>query len=277
MKTEFKPLLVGRHDTLISEQNKSWSNLISVLNNLFSGWNSYFNEELQIDEFEALRQVPNLAFFIQSKHVKKNPEHANFIKSLSVKMEKMVEMVEIPQFDHLLSAVANVKANIYSGTNRQLGIDQIKAGNGYKRPGITNPILEQEFENWKTRLFNGVNFEFTTELETEIRERNSSYTGNFTENAALAYLSKFCEMMNVLNDLGFQVNIQDIPRFIKPCIETYSSDRRINEPKFNDPLFTRFVFHFRPAINMLFKENGYVNIFNNLDETNISEFIEKMK
>ena len=207
-KKAFEPILIGRYQDRIESQTESWMRLIFAANHLAAAWNQYFAETLDLKELAIILNVPDLKQYIQEKHIRQDPKHVDFIKTMKVKIQKLIELVEIPSFDHLLSAVSNVKAAIYPDPMTE--INKFKPVPAGKNP--VSEVGELEFNKWEAQVFNGLNFSFISELESEITEKHSVYTRNERENAAYLYMKRLAETLNVLNDCGLALTVQDYPK-----------------------------------------------------------------
>ena len=271
MTKEFNPMLIGRYADRIESQTSSWMNCIFALNHLFANWNEYFNEKLDLKELAVIMNVPDLKFYIQEKHVRKNPKHEDFIKSMSVKIEKFFDMVDFPSFEHLIEAVAKVKAAIYPDPRAEL--NKFKIAQSINKP--IEAVTESAFELWKSRIFDGGNFNFIDELKDSIIEENSVYTMNIRENAAFVFYSKFSELLNVLNDMGHQLETRDFPIHFHRCLNMVNTEKLHTELKvyFGEKKYP--IRHFFPSIGMFMPDWNLSMYFENLTDDQLEELINK--
>lgn len=277
MTKAFEPILIGLYQDKIDEQTKSWKNAISCLNLLANSWNSYFTETLDLKELAVILNVPDLPGYIQKKHVRKNPKHADFIKTLNVKIDKLIEMVEIPTFGHLVQAVANVKAAIYPDPQieRQIAINN---GKGIrKKVYLIDPLTEFEFEKWKAQIFDGQKFSFPPELEAEITERNSVYTHNERENAAYLYMVRLSELLNILNDCGMDLADRDFMQPVFHQFIRFSSGIPHSTLKHHRSENPMSIMHYRPSMDILGSNSSIQYCFSNLSDLQIAQLIEKLQ
>lgn len=269
---EFKPMLIGRYAYRIEFQTASWKNCIFALNHLFANWNVYFDEKLDLKELAVIMNVPDLKFYIQEKHVRKNPRHEDFIKSMSVKIEKFFDMVDFPSFEHLIEAVAKVKAAIYPDPRAELNkFKQVSAG--------TKPVSEVgelEFNKWKSKIFDGLSFSFIPELEAEITEQHSVWTKNKRENAAYLYMIRLSETLNVLNDCGLALSVQDYPKFLFSQLEPFSTTKYHSDLQFPSRGENKYpICHFRPKLSILDPDSTILRSMKNLSDSEIYDLINK--
>lgn len=273
MTKAFQPILIGRYQDKIEAKNASWLQCIIALNHLAENWNSYFKENLDLKELAIILNCPDLKFYIQEKHVRSIPEHLNFIKSLRVKVRELVKIVEIPSFSHLIEAVNKVKVAIYP--------DPASAFNKFK---ITQPVIkpieaitDSVFELWKDKIFDGKKFDFTEELKNSIIEENSVYTKNQRENAAFIFYTKFSELLNVLNDIGHNLETRDFPIHFHRCLnmentENFHSGLKVYYGEKRYPIR-----HFSPAIGMFqMPDWNIAQYFENLTDDQVNELIKKI-
>ncbi len=254
MKTEFERMLVGRFNQLIEEKNNSWLRTIDALNSLAVSWNSYFNETLDLKELAVIFNQHDLSMYISTKFVRKNPKHLDFIENLNVKIEKLIEMVEIPDYNNLLKLAAEAMSSIYPDPAR--AFDKFRSTKPIKKP--IEAITESVFELWKNRIFDGEKFEFTDELKDSITEENSVYTTNMRENAALIFYTKFSELLNVFNDIGHGLRTTDFPIHFHRCLDNKGM-------------------YFYPSIYLFKPDWGVLATFNKMTDDEIELLIEKYK
>lgn len=271
MTKEFKPMLIGKYTDRIEFQTASWKNCIFQLNHLFANWNVYFNEKLDLIELAIILNASDIKRDIQEKQILKSPKHADFIKSMSFKIDKMIDSVEVPSFDHLIEAVAKVKAAIYPDPRAELNkFKQVSAG--------TKPVSEVgelEFNKWKSKIFDGLNFIFTDELKESIIEENSVYTRNIRENAAFVFYSKFSELLNVMNDMGHQLETIDFPIHFHRCLNMENTEKLHTELKvcFCEKKYP--IRHFFPSIGMFMPDWNLSTYFENLSDDQVDDLINK--
>lgn len=272
MTKEFEPLLVGRYSDKIESQNASWMNCIFALNHLFVNWNLYYDEKLDLKELAVIMNVPDLKTYIQEKHVRKNPKHVDFIESMSFKIEKLIENVDFPSFDHLIEAVSRVKASIYADPREEL--NKFKPVSAAPKP--VSAVGELEFQKWNTKIFDGLNFSFIPELENSIIEENSVYTKNLRENAAFIFYTKFSELLNVLNDIGHDLETRDFPVHFHRCLNMENTEKLRAELKVNFGEKKYPIRHFSPAIGMFkIPDWDIAMYFENMTDEQVNELIEK--
>lgn len=272
MTKEFESMLIGKYTDRIELKTASWTNCISVLNHLFVNWNLYYDEKLDLKELAVILNVPDLERYIKEKHVLKNPKHAEFIKSMSVKIEKMIDFIDFPSFDHLIDAVSRVKATIYPDPKAYLNkFKPVSAG-----PKPVPEVGELEFEKWKVKIFDGLNFSFIPDLESMINDENSVYTRNVRENAAYLYLKMLSDTLNVLNDCGLSLLVQDYPKFIFSQLETFSIQKLHSELKYPGRGDARYpISHFRPKLSILDSDSQILQSMKNMSDSEIDELINK--
>lgn len=272
MTKEFKPMLVGKYSDRIKFQTASWENCIFALNHLFVNWNIYFeNEQLDLVELAVILNAPDIIRYIKEKQIRKNPKLTDFIKSMSIKIDKMNDIIEFPPFDHLIEAIKNVKAAIYLGSKAEL--NRLWMAQPFNKP--VKAIDESSFGLWKSRIFNGENFIFTDELKDSIIEENSVYTRNLRENAALVFYSKFSELLNVMNDMGHQLETRDFPIHFHRCLSMENTEKRHTELKvcFGDKKYA--IRHFSPSIGMFMPDWNLSTYFENLTDDQVDDLINK--
>ena len=271
MTKEFKPMLIGRYADRTESQTASWMNCIAALNHLFAEWNQYFNEKLDLKELAFIINTPDVKRYIQEKHILKNQKHTDFMKSMSVKIEKMIDLVDFPPFEHLIEAAAKVKASIYPNPRAEL--NKLKQVNAGSKP--VSEVGEFSFDQWKSKIFDGTNFVFTDELKDFIIEENSVYTTNIRENAAFVFYSKFSELLNVLNDMGHQLETRDFPIHFHRCLNMENTEKRHTELKvcFGEKKYP--IRHFFPSIGMFMPDWNLSTYFENLTDDQVNDLINK--
>ncbi|MBW8334845.1 MAG: hypothetical protein K0M40_22705 [Prolixibacteraceae bacterium] len=271
MTQEFKPILIGKHTDRIESQTASWMRAIYALNSFAASWNTYFNETLDLNELAIIFNQPDLTRYIKEKFVRKNPKHLDFMENLNIKIEKLLEMVIFPDFDHLLKLAAEAMASIYP--------DPASAFNKFK---IAQPvkktieaITESAFELWKEKLFDGTNFEFTDELKNSIVEENSVYTRNQRENAAFIFYTKFSELLNVFNNMGHGLETRDFPIHFHRCLNMANTEKIRAELKVCTGEKHHPIRHFYPAIDMFRPDWNITMYFENLTDDQVNDLINK--
>ena len=271
MTKAFEPILIGRYQDKIEAQTSSWMNCIFALNHLFAAWNQYFDEKLDLKDLAVIFNVPDLKFYIQEKHVRSNPKHADFLSTMNVKIEKLIDIVDFPSFDHLLEAAAKVKASIYPDPRAEL--NKLKSGNA--TPKTVSEVGEFSFYQWESKIFDGTNFVFTDELKDSIIEENSVYTSNIRENAAFVFYSKFSELLNVLNDMGHQLETRDFPIHFHRCLNMENTEKLHTELKvcFGEKKYP--IRHFFPSISMFMPDWNLSSYFENLTDDQVNDLINK--
>jgi len=272
MTKEFKPMLIGQYADRIQSETANWKNCIFALNHLFANWNQYFNEKLGLTALAVILNVPDLKFYIQEKLIRSNPKHADFLSTMSVKIEKLIEIVDFPSFEHLIEAVAKVKAAIYPDPRAELNkFKQVSAG---IKP--VSEVGELEFNKWKSKIFDGLNFSFIPELEAEITERHSVWTQNERENAAYLYMIRLSETLNVLNDCGYALSVQDYPKFVFSQLEPFSTTKYHSDLQFPSRGEKKYpICHFRPKLSILDPDSQILQSMKNLSDDQVEDLINK--
>lgn len=272
MTKKFSPMLIGKYTDRIEFQTASWKNCIFQLNHLFANWNVYFDEKLDLVELAVIMNMPDLKFYIKEKHVRKNPKHEDFIKSMSVKIDKFFDMVDFPSFEHLIEAVAKVKASIYPDPRAEL--NKLKQVNAGSKP--VPEVGEFSFDQWKSKIFDGLNFSFIPELEAEITEQHSVWTKNERENAVYLYMVRLSETLNVLNDCGLSLSVQDYPKFVFSQLEPFSTTKYHSDLQFPSRGEKKYpICHFRPKLSILDPDSPILQFMKNLSDSEIDELINK--
>lgn len=254
MTQTISPLLVGRHFDRITKETENWTNLIFSLNDLIPKWNQYFNEEIDLPELHKILNVQDLEFYIKNKATLKNPEHAGFLKTMNLKIEKMLELIQFPNFNHLIDAVF-----IVNMTMKQ--------------------VPEVELERWYSKLFDSKFqcFEFKPELESEIQEKHSVYANTDREKAAFLYMCRLADTINVLNDCGLAFKTEDYPRFIFSQLDSLPTEKLHAELKMHRSENRYPISHFRPNLYILEKESQILTSMSELSDIEISELITNLQ
>lgn len=186
MSEELKPILVAVDSEKISDEISLWEKLFQSLNDFFGDWKEYFNEDLSVEEFRKFQEIEDKPFFLGEKYVSKQKEYADFMKKLKIKIRKLLDMVDIPSYEHLLAGseqVANWMLRVHA--------DDLRA--------------------WLEKCKTESGFIMLSELQAEIGEKYSTYARTPAEILAYHYQRRFCEMINLLADAGRETEPSDLP------------------------------------------------------------------
>lgn len=250
----YEPILVDRHVEQIKKETENWTTLIFSINDLIQKWNLYFSEKIDLPELDKILNDQNLEFNIQVKKIQQNPKHADFIKSLNVKVEKLIDMVEIPDFSHLVNAIFIVKMAL-------------------------KQVSEAEFDRCKSKLFDSQNqcFELKPEFELEIQEKYSVYASRNKEILAYLLVNRFCLLINLFNNMGGNVGVKELPDPFKYLISSFQTDKKYSEfvRHFSDPKY--WILNFKPSIYMLKPDSSLMLLIGNLSENEINDLINNLK
>lgn len=186
MSEELKPILVGIDTEKVTEEITLWEKLFQSLNDFFGDWMEYYKEPLSLEEFRKFQEVEDKPFYLGEKYVSKQKVYADFMERIKIKIRKLVDMVDMPSYEHLI-----------------VGSDQ-----------VANMLLRvhaDDLRAWLERCKTESGFVLLEELQAEIVQRNSTYARSGAEILAFLYQRRFCEMINLLADAGRETDPSDLP------------------------------------------------------------------
>jgi hypothetical protein len=242
MKENLKPILLGIDTEKVENEINLWKNLIESLTNFFADWKAYFNEDLSIEEFRKFQETEDKSFYIGEKYISKQKEYADFMEKLKIKIRKLLDMVEMPPFELLLSGSQHV-------LNWSLRVHA------------------DDLHLWFERCYTPNGFIFPVQLQEEIKERYSTYAHTPAEILAFHYQRRFCEMINLLAYCGRETDSTDLPTIF---LQGVLWKRTSAVPWLEKP--PRYC---EPGPDLVRKGSPLVATFSKLAEARILELIKK--
>lgn len=240
MKNEFTPMLIGKDEDKIKTDLTRWDGLIEALNHLSSEWQKRFKSPIELKDLSTLAATRDLLRFFQVLHIKQDERYSEVINSLNVKIDKLIEMVELPDFTKIIQAVQS-----------------------FQETTIHLPGWQ---DNFKT-IFNGESFESTSELVSKIVDSNSHYTRNEQENTVLILIQKFCSTLNSLNNIGCSFSKDDFPSSFAQLMMPFRTEKKYSDLPKSCGNQNYFITNYKPAYYMFRNPNSsVVSMINQLSE-----------
>ncbi|WP_372773470.1 hypothetical protein [Mangrovibacterium sp.] len=240
MKSEFTPMLIGKDEERIKTELNRWDELIEALNHLSSEWQKRFKSPIELKDLSTLAATRDLLRFFQVLHIEQDERYSDFMNSLSVKIDKLIEMVELPDFTNIIMAVQ-----------------------AFQETTIHLPGWQNQFKS----IFNGESFEATSELVSQIVDSNSHYTRNEQENTVLILIQKFCATINSLNNIGCNFCKEDFPASFSQLMIPYRTERKYSDLPKSTGNPNYFITNYKPAYCMFRNSNsGVVSMISYLSD-----------
>lgn len=236
--------LIGCYQDKIQEEMELWQSLFKSLNEFFLDWNSFFSEKLSIEEFYQFLETPDRSLFIQEKHINADPEYRHFMGKLKVKLRKLIDLVEFPEFSHLLK-----NAEVIENKLLQINAD--------------------DREKWIIQCFEGTSFSIQDQLKQFIIQKFTVYARTPSEIMAYHFLSRFCDLVNILADSGADYDITDFPPSILLNNVIWKKGNLL-------PGSDKFSRHCEVSPSFIRKESAIIRRFENLSMDRIIQLIDAL-
>lgn len=205
METKFEKRLIGRDQVAINRKLDLWQDATGQLNDLSRNWDEYFSEPFTPELVTAVLRTKPAEHFIQVHFIQNDKELAKLAGAQRVKMEKLIEITDFPNFEFLKNAI-----------------------NAFK-DWLVRKSFQDELENNIAKLYIDGKYVFPEEMKTAIEAKHTYYTRDIYENAALDLIENVCNAINAINDLGGNISGNDLPYLLQSCIITGKGDKTFGE------------------------------------------------
>jgi hypothetical protein len=207
METKFEKKLIGRDQVAINQKLDLWQDATSQLNDLSRNWDEYFGEPLTPELITGALRTKPVEYFIQVHFIQNDAELAKLAEAQRVKIDKLIEITDFPDYESLKNAIAAFKA------------------------WLVRKNFQDELENSIEKLYFAGIYAFPDEMKTSIEAKHTYYTRDIYENAALSMVQNVCNSINAINDLGGNISGKDLPYILQSCIITGKGDKTFGELK----------------------------------------------
>jgi hypothetical protein len=207
MKTQFEKKLIGRDQVAINQKLDLWQDATSQLNDLSRNWDEYFGEPLTPELITGALRTKPVEYFIQVHFIQNDPELAKLAEAQRVKMEKLIEITDFPNYEPLKNAIVAFK------------------------DWLVRKNFQDELENNIEKLYIDEQYSFPDEMKASIEAKHTYFTRDEYENGVLRLVENVCTAINAINDLGGNISGNDLPYMLQSCIITGKGDKTFGELK----------------------------------------------
>jgi len=191
----------------INQKLDLWQDATSQLNDLSRNWDEYFGEPLTPELITGALRTKPVEYFIQVHFIQNDPELAKLAEAQRVKMEKLIEITDFPNYEPLKNAIVAFK------------------------DWLVRKNFQDELENNIEKLYIDEQYSFPDEMKASIEAKHTYFTRDEYENAALELVENVCTAINAINDLGGNISGNDLPYMLQSCIITGKGDKTFGELK----------------------------------------------
>lgn len=251
-KITFEPRLLRRDTEAINKQVDDWKYAAKVLNELAADWHRIFNEKFSIDLLNQIfsEKSTNIERFLQIHFINLDPEYAKFAEKM--KIEVALQITKFPDFGNLPDFIKNII-----------------------KPNIIGKILD--FNKWIDSVCVEGVFEIPAQLIEAIELKNTFYTKNLRENLVVVIFERLAGSINILNDMGAAINLNDLPLTLKRGLTSTSTGIQHDtmEKHFSEGRFS--IMHMVPSIQFSENSNPILSLINaNLTDEEVEKLYAEL-
>ncbi|HDR52937.1 MAG TPA: hypothetical protein ENN90_15170 [Mariniphaga anaerophila] len=207
MKTRFEKRLIGCDQVAINQKLDLWQDATAQLNDLSRSWDEYFEEPFTPELITGALRTKPVEYFIQVHFIQNDPELAKLAEAQRVKMEKLIEITDFPDYEQLKNTIVAFK------------------------DWLVRKNFQNELENSIEKLYIDEKYVFPDAIKASIEDQHTYFTRDEYENAALELIENVCAAINAINDLGGNISGKDLPYILQSCITTGTGAKTFGELK----------------------------------------------
>jgi len=250
-KNDFTPHLIGRNQEAINEQLDNWEYVAGQLKKLSEQWKVVFRQEFTLKVFKELLLEKNslIERYLKIYFINLDKKFARFASKM--KIEVALQITEYPEFGQLPDLILRVK---------EFARTKIPTAN---------------FDKWIEKVFED-DLQVPEELKNDLEKEFTYYTSNIRENLALILIRKWCDLANLINDMGGKILPHDMPKVLRGYFSTGSAGKKYESLDFHHSEDRYFIQHLVPGIGIRLEDSAIYNLMRNLTDDQVAELYSKL-